>query len=124
MGGKGGGSETSTQTNEPWAGVQPYLTDYLKRGKEVTNRPYNFYNGDTVAGFAPEQEMGFNLGTQRALAGSPTLNAANNQITDTLNGNYLSPDSKARFVIGIKKPSFLSVTSYMFLPAESAAATG
>jgi hypothetical protein len=89
----GGGSETSTQSSEPWKGVQPYLKDYLKLGQDVTKRPYEFYNGDTVAGFSPEQEMGFNLGTQRALAGSPTLNAANRNITDTLNGNYLSPNS-------------------------------
>ena len=93
-GGKGGGKkQTSTQTSAPWTGLQPYLTDYLKRGQETTQRPYNFYNGDTVAGFAPEQELGFNLGTQRALSGSPTLNAANKNITGTLNGDYLSPNS-------------------------------
>jgi len=92
----GGGNESpsnQTQTTEPWKGVQPYLTDYLQLGQKVTQNPYNFYNGDTVAGFSPEQEMGFNLGTQRALAGSPTLNAANQNITSTLQGNYLSPAS-------------------------------
>ena len=96
-GGKGGGggdsSGTQTVTNTPWAGAAPYVTDYLSRGKAVTNQPYNFYNGDQVAGFAPEQEAGMNLNTQRALAGSPTLNAANNQVTNTMNGDYLSPDS-------------------------------
>lgn len=91
-GGKSGGSkQTSTQTSEPWKGVQPYLTDYLKLGQQVTRNPYQFYSGDTVAGFAPEQELGFNLGTQRALAGSPTLDAANRNITSTLQGNYLDP---------------------------------
>lgn len=89
----GGGNSTTTQKSDPWIGAQPYLTDYLKLGQQVTKNPYQFYNGDTVAGFSPEQELGFNLGTQRALAGSPTLNAANQNITDTLNGNYLSPDS-------------------------------
>lgn len=93
-GGGGGGSNTTTiQKADPWEGVQPYIKDYLAVGQQVTQRPYNFYNGDNVAGFAPEQEMGMRLGTQRALAGSPTLNAANNNITGTLNGNYLSPDS-------------------------------
>jgi uncharacterized protein YukE len=89
----GGGKQTSTQKSDPWAGVQPYLTDLLSRGQSVTNNPYSFYNGDTVAGFAPEQEAGMKLGTERALAGSPTLNAANNNITSTLKGDYLSPDS-------------------------------
>jgi hypothetical protein len=88
-GGDSGGGET-IQKSEPWAGAQPYIKDYLKLGQNVTKNPYQFYNGDTVAGFAPEQELGFNLGTQRALAGSPTLNAANNQITNTLNGDYLN----------------------------------
>lgn len=89
----GGSTQTSTQTSAPWSGVQPYLTDLLKRGQNVTNNPYNFYNGDTVAGFSPEQEMGFNLGTQRAIAGSPTLDAANRNTTSTLNGDYLNPGS-------------------------------
>ena len=93
-GGGGGGSNTTTITKaDPWEGVQPYIKDYLSLGQSTTQRPYNFYNGDKVAGFAPEQELGMNLGTQRALAGSPTLNAANNNVTNTLNGNYLSPDS-------------------------------
>jgi hypothetical protein len=89
----GGGSQKSTTTSTPWSGVQPYLTDLLKTGQDITKRPYEFYNGDTVAGFAPEQEMGFNLGTQRAMAGSPTLDAANRNITSTLNGDYLNPAS-------------------------------
>jgi len=92
-GGGGGGSQSTTQTMEPWSGVQPYLKDYLALGQSTTQRPFNFYNGDTVAGFSPEQELGFNLQTQRALAGSPTLNAANTNLTNTLSGNYLSPDS-------------------------------
>lgn len=93
-GGGGGGSNTTTiQKADPWEGVQPYIKDYLAVGQATTQRPFNFYNGDTVAGFAPEQELGMNLATQRALAGSPTLNAANNNLTSTLNGNFLTPDS-------------------------------
>lgn len=96
-GGSSGGSTTTVQKADPWAGAQPYISDYLKTGKQVSNRPFEFYNGDTIAGFSPEQELGFNLSTQRALSGSPTLNAANQNITDTLNGNYLSPDSNPFF---------------------------
>lgn len=94
-GGKGGdsGGSTTIQKADPWSGVQPYITDYLQLGQQTTRNPFQFYNGDTVAGFSPEQEAGFSLATQRALAGSPTLNAANQNITSTLQGNYLSPDS-------------------------------
>lgn len=93
MGGSSKPPKNQTTTSEPWSGVKPYLTDYLQLGQNVTKNPYQFYSGDTVAGFAPEQEMGFNLGTQRALAGSPTLNAANQNITSTLQGDYLNPAS-------------------------------
>lgn len=93
MGGSSKPPKNTTTTTEPWSGVKPYLTDYLKLGQNVTQNPFQFYNGDSVAGFAPEQEMGFNLATQRAMAGSPTLNAANRQLTGTLRGDYLSPES-------------------------------
>jgi hypothetical protein len=92
----GGGSEApdeQTQKVEPWSGAQPYLKDFLQLGQSVTKNPYQFYNGDTVAGFSPEQEAGMNLGAQRALAGSSTLNAANNKATSTLNGDFLTPNS-------------------------------
>lgn len=91
--GSSGGGQTTVQKADPWSGAQPYLLDYLQKGQQTTNKPFEFYNGDTVAGFSPEQEAGFNLATQRALAGSPTQNAANSMITNTLNGNYLNPAS-------------------------------
>lgn len=86
-------NQTTTSVSEPWKGVQPYLTDYLKMGQQATRRPYQFYNGSTIAGFAPEQQAGMNLATQRAMAGSPTQNAANRQVTSTLRGDYLNPET-------------------------------
>ena len=91
--GGGKSQQTSTQSSAPWSGVQPYLTDYLQRGQTATRQPYQFYNGTQTAGFSPTQQAGQGLATQRALAGSPTLNAANTNITNTLNGNYLDPAS-------------------------------
>lgn len=92
-GGDSGGGQTTIQKADPWSGAQPYITDYLQLGQQTTRNPFQFYNGDTVAGFSPEQEAGFSLATQRALAGSPTLNAANQNITGTLRGDFMSPDS-------------------------------
>lgn len=85
--------QTSTSKTEPWAGAQPYIKDYLQKGQTAASQPFNFYNGETIAGFAPEQQMGMNFATRRAMAGSPTLNAANRNVTDTLNGKYMNPDS-------------------------------
>ena len=93
LGGGGGGGTNTVQKSDPWEGVQPYIKDYLSKGAGIVDQPFQFYNGDRIAGFSPEQEAGMQLATQRAMAGSPTLNAANNSITDTLGGNYLSPDS-------------------------------
>ena len=94
---KGGGGETqqssTVQKADPWSGVQPYLKDLLKRGQSVTNQPYQYYSGDRIAPFSPEQQLGMDLTTQRAMSGSPLLNAGQQNATDTLTGNYMSPDS-------------------------------
>ena len=94
MGGAGGGlfgsqptQQTTTQVNDPWSGIQPFL-----------NGPGGIYpaaqqlyqsNAPTVAGFSPEQEAAFGLQTQRALSGSPLNFAAQQQNLSTINGDYL-----------------------------------
>src|SRR3990167_8712220 len=65
----------------------------VKRGQSVTNQPYQYYSGDRIAPFSPEQQLGMGLTTQRAMSGSPLLNAGQQNATDTLTGNYMSPDS-------------------------------
>lgn len=93
----GGGDAPSTQTTvqkaEPWGPAQPFIKDYLGRAQTQSNTPFNFYNGQTIAPFSPEQQLGMNMTTQRALAGSPTLDSANTSLTATLRGDYLSPGS-------------------------------
>lgn len=92
-GGGGGGSTNTVQKADPWKGVQPYIKDYLAKGQSLIDSPYQFYSGDTIAGFSPEQEQGMRLATQRAMYGSPTLEAANTSVTDTLSGKYLNPET-------------------------------
>lgn len=93
-GGGGGGRDTTTvQKADPWVGAQPFIKDYLSKGADLVDSPFQFYSGDRIAGFSPEQEAGMQLATQRAMAGSPTLNSANRSITDTLQGKFLTPDS-------------------------------
>lgn len=91
--GGGGSQQKSTQTVVPWAGVQPYITDYLAKSQNVANTPFQYNAGDQIAPFSPEQQYGLAAQTQRAIQGSPVNAAAQSNITDTLNGNYLSPDS-------------------------------
>lgn len=90
----GGGKTTkTTQSTAPWAGVQPYITDYLGKAQNQANTPFQYNAGDQIAGFSPEQQYGLSAQTQRAIQGSPVNAAAQNNITNTLNGSYLSPDS-------------------------------
>lgn len=93
--GSGGGgapqTTTTTQNNDPWSGQQ----DYLKFGFQQAQDQYNsgkpaYFPGQTVADFNPTQNAALAMGTNRALTGSPTLGAAQNEATKTLNGDYLS----------------------------------
>jgi len=59
-GGKGGAAQptntTVTQNSLP-AYAEPYFHDIMKRGQEISNRPYEKYTGDRIAGFTPAQEQ-------------------------------------------------------------------
>lgn len=95
-GGKGGGGgSTQSQTTrvEPWSGVQPYITDYLSRASAVSNRPFQYNPGDVISPLAPEQQYGLSATTQRAIQGSPVNLAAQTNAYNTLQGQYMSPES-------------------------------
>jgi len=89
----GGSKQTSTSSTTPWSGVQPYITDYLQKSQNAVNTPFQYNSADQIAPFSPEQQYGLSMQTQRAIQGSPVNAAAQGNITDTLNGAYLSPDS-------------------------------
>lgn len=94
LGGGGGlpanGGNVTTVTMEPPAYLKPYLTDILNQAKgQYYGQPPQYYPGSTVAGFSPTSQQAMGLATQRALNGSPVNAAASNQLTNTLNGNYL-----------------------------------
>lgn len=99
-GGSSGGSTTTVQKADPWSGIQPQLTQAASDTENLYNQgllQQKYFPGSTVAQFAPQQQQAIDLTTQRALDGSP-VNAANQQqITDTLNGNYLDPTNNPGF---------------------------
>jgi hypothetical protein len=59
----------------------------------------------TYANLSPQTEQALNLTEQRALAGSPVSRGMQNQLTDTLNGNYLygNPGFDAAFQAAANK---------------------
>jgi len=88
---KGGGTTTTTTNNTPWSGVQPYMKTGYKAAQNVLNNPLQPYPDNQVAPFSPETLAGMGMQENKALSGSPLVGAAQGNLTDTLNGNYLTP---------------------------------
>jgi hypothetical protein len=84
---------TQVQTKEIPAWAQPAAQDILARGQTLSNTPYETYQGQRIANMDSRQTQGLNQIQSRALSGSPEENAARQQYTNTMAGNYLSPES-------------------------------
>lgn len=96
----GGSNNQSSTTNKPPGFVIPYSTDLLAQTQELTNQPYQPYGGQRLQGFTPFQQQGFNMVQNRAMGGSPTINAGTNMLTDTLSGAYLNGNPQLNAMIG------------------------
>jgi hypothetical protein len=81
---------TTIQKSEPWDEQKGYLkTGFAKAQDATLNKgPAQYFPGSTVVPFSPETNAALNFQTQRALNGSPVQTAANQQLSDTLSGNY------------------------------------
>lgn len=87
---KGPSGETTTKT-EPWKAQTGPLKYGFGEARNLYNLgPQQYYPGSTVAPFAPEQVGAMEAQAARAINGSPVTQAAQQNATDTLNGNYLS----------------------------------
>lgn len=80
---------TTTQNIGLPAFAQPYAQGYLQRAQQVADSPYQAYTGQRVADFAPWQQQAFQAQAQRAMSGSPVMNAANSQLQSTISGANL-----------------------------------
>jgi hypothetical protein len=96
MGGSsGGGSRTTTQSTEPWEGQQPFLKQgFAAAQKEFNSGRPEFFPDSTVVPYSGETEAGLNLQTNQALDPNSTINLANQEVGNTLQGENLSPDSQ------------------------------
>lgn len=97
MGSGGGGSApantTQTVTQQLPGYVQPYAEQAMQRGVELSNNPYQAYTGQRMAAMTPEHEIALGGITNRAISGSPGMNATNQNLASTMRGDYLSPGS-------------------------------
>lgn len=92
-GGSGGGSQTVTNVSGPPEFVRPYWEANILAGQQTGSRPLQLYGGQGVAGFSPEQLAGQEMMVNRALQGNPLIGQANQQISRTMAGDYLRPES-------------------------------
>jgi len=92
-GGGGSSGQTVTQVQGPPEWMRPYWEANVLQGHQLSGRPLSLYGGQGVAGFSPEQMAGQEMIANRAIAGNPLLNQANQQIGRTMQGDYLRPES-------------------------------
>lgn len=81
---------TTTQNIGLPAYAQKYGEGFLQRAQQVADSPYQAYTGQRVADFAPWQQQAFQAQAQRAMSGSPVMNAANSQLQGTISGANLN----------------------------------
>jgi hypothetical protein len=94
-GGGGSGSQTVTQSSDPWGPSQTYFLDLMNRSKMLSNMPdqTTYFPESTVVPISQDTETSLNMIRDRAMQGSPLTDAAKSQAQNTIQGNYLDPSS-------------------------------
>lgn len=95
MGKGGGGSQKSTGTqtviNEPAKFVKPYYDQIAKESSRLYKAGAPQYFPDsTVVPFSSDTEQALQMQRDRAISGSPLVNAAQEQQAATIRGDYLT----------------------------------
>jgi hypothetical protein len=91
-----GGSDsggTQTQKTELPNYLKPYGDPYAKTGAELASMPYQPYPYQRVAPFTQDQLYGMDMARQQAGYYSPLWSQAQNQLSNTLGGQYMDPAS-------------------------------
>lgn len=87
------GDDTVTQRQELPDFLKPYAPLYAQMGFDLSQMPFNPYPYETVAPFTQDQQSAMDAVRQRATAGSPVVNAAQQQTLNTIQGDYLNPQT-------------------------------
>ena len=83
------GQSTTIQNSEPWAAQQPYLETGFKKAEEQLNKPMEYYPNSTVVPFSNQTSQALDMYENRATAGSPLTQTAQNTVLDTTRGKFL-----------------------------------
>lgn len=87
----GGGNTKTKTTTEPWSGVKPYLLSGYKDAQSLYKQGApSYYPGQTTAPMSSYTKNALDATAQRAAYGSDVTRAGQNQLTSTLNGDYMN----------------------------------
>ena len=89
------GTTTVTQNRDPWSGQQPYISTGFQRAEQQLDQPQQFFPNSTVVPFSPQTETALGAQENRALLGNPLNAQAQQQIGNTLSGQYLEGGNPA-----------------------------
>lgn len=85
MGGGGGGGNSTTIQSIPDE-LKPLAEQYTQQAINLSNTPYQAYGGNRVAGINETQNQGIAAIQNRALNGSATMNNAESNLNEMMNG--------------------------------------
>ena len=88
---KNSGTQVSKQELPDF--LQPYAPEYAQRVQDVANLPYNDYGYNRVAPFSEDTLAGMDMARNAANYANPLFDQAQGELSKTMSGAYLSPDS-------------------------------
>ena len=85
-------AQSTTITNrDPWGPQQPYLTTGFERAQaDVLEKPITQFPASTVVPFSGQTEAGLQAAEALAAGGNPLVDAATQQLGQTIQGDYLN----------------------------------
>ena len=101
--------QSSTVISEPSEFVKPYYEEALKGAQQLYRSDVpQYFPEATYVPFSGQTEAALRLQEQRALAGSPLLGQAQQQVSDVLTGQYLDPTQNIALQTGMQQAGLLS----------------
>ena len=93
MGSKTEKKTEKTETRDPWAPAQPFILDTLESAKKLYNSDAgtNYFPGSTSTPMSWDTSYALDNMRNRALSGSPLNTAAQNQMYNTIQGDFYNP---------------------------------
>ena len=88
---KNSGTQVSKQELPDF--LQPYAPEYAQRVQDVANMPYNDYGYNRIAPFTEDTLAGMDMARNAANYNQPLWDQAQGELSKTMSGAYLSPDS-------------------------------